>query len=479
MKNGVKLMKKVPSLDSILDAAAEAGIFGTKMKSVIKSPDKVGIPKLVQQQFQWGLKMFAKGLVPVHLIEVENKAAKAQCEELLVNALLSELSKLQTFEKVVLWLSLPSRPNGHLQLMHHPNVIRVVASSGSYSHSDLSKLLADNVGLIAGFGRAVIQDLRDDMSDDDFTTKLDSACQSFFKLSKNKPVRDAQMAKITFQRGCMVPFDQASSIPAMVEAYGADTSKISQERLEDEFHKIRTRIMCNPKFNGSMVFATVLTKATCVQQVDGMPTPKYLWEVKRIVPFMKIESGLQQESDGVRLMKQSEQFDDTMETALASGCLGVKLRIVIRLPKAKAIEGALKQMFSYASRLLAKGLVPLLQVEVEPTSPDAAACEKILRQSLKDHLNLLNKGEQVMFSLCLPVKPNTYKALSDHRNTIRIMGLQDNLSNDEAMAKLEENDSISAGLIKPLLHGLSARQTEQEFTKTLEKQLAQLVQASN
>lgn len=479
-QDGVQLMKEIHALDDTLTAAVAAGIFGIKMRSNIKLPDKKGITKVVAQQCSIGEKVMAKGLVPVHQIEVDiSSPQKVDCERLLLLELLEALGKLKTSEKVILWLTLPSKANIYLPLIGHPNVIRVVALSGGYSQEVACKMLSENIGMFAGFGRPIIEKLSVDQSDEEFTRTLDQACKAMFELSRAPTACDEQRAKIADQDGFVISMDQGAGTRDMLKAYGVDIFySTSENAIMDKAHQMRVRIMTNPKIHGARIVAAILQEDTMARQVRGMQTCKYLWEQKRIVPILKIDRGLSAEKDGVRLMKDPKHLLATLSRAATFGCFGIKMRSLIRLPNAEGIMTAVDQQFELARKAWELDLTPVMQLEVDTASPDQASCERVLRQTLLTRVKQLKDGENVIFAFRLPAAEGFYRIFSQHEKVLRVLAISSGIARETCCKMLAENAGMTAFFGRAFLEGLNASQNDKDFTITLESSIDSIFKAS-
>ncbi|CAE8598440.1 unnamed protein product [Polarella glacialis] len=479
-KDGMQLVKTAPKLDDLLAEAKDACIFGTKMKSVIKSPNEAGIEAVVKQQLALCRRVMAKDLVPCMQIEVDiNATEKERCEHLLCLALIDSLQSFNASEKVVLWLTLPNKPNSYLSLMGHPNVLRVVALSGGYDQPTAYGMLADNVGMIAGFGRTILGGLKVAMDDEEFTKVLTGTCDHMFQASRRIAFQSGMLAAMdqsiaanTMQSGTVIPLLQDYGI-------GIDESTTKLEVLKHA-HEMRLRMITSSSFNGSLVIGALLDEDTMTRQISRLLAAKYLWEQKSVVPFMKLDRGTLPEKDGVQLLnlKDMSSVLAAIDKAKTFGCLGVKTRAVIRLPNASGIKALVVQQFEVAGLILSKDMVPFLQLEVDLNSPDQGSCERILRQALMAQLRTLKQGEQVVLSMSLPSKAGIYNAFTEHPNVLRVAALSGGVKQRAACDKLAGNSGMVAAFGRALLEGALASQKEKEFSATLDKSIKMIVKAS-
>jgi len=480
-KDGVQLMKDMPKLDELLDKAVAAGIFGTKERSVVKLPNPVGIQAVVDQQFEIGKKIIAKGLVPMLEPEVDiNSPDKERCEELLLDALMQGLRKLTPDQKVMFKLTIPSRPNLYLPLMGHPNTVRVVALSGGYNRADSCKLLKANIGMIASFSRAFAEGMNAKQSDEEFTKTMDESCQAIYEASKAVSAKEEQMIKVSSQNGFFSALDQSGgSTPKALKLYGIEESEYSGDaEMMDKVHEMRSRIITNPMYHGGRVIGAILFEATMDREIGMVGSAKYLWEQKKVVPFLKIDKGLAEEKDGVQLMKDMPKLDELLDKAVTAGIFGTKERSVIKLPNEAGIRAIVDQQFEIGKKIIAKGLVPMLEPEVDINSPDKVGCEELLLDALMQGLRTLEPDQKVMFKLTIPTKPNQYLPLMAHPNTIRVVALSGGYNRTESCKLLKQNVGMIASFSRAFAEGLNAKQSDEEFTKTMDESCEEIYQAS-
>jgi len=481
-KDGVQLMKEMPALDALLDKAVAAGIFGTKERSVIKRASVAGIEAVVQQQFEVGRQVLAKGLVPMLEPEIDIKAPdKEECERLLLDCLMQGLRKLSPGERVMFKLTLPTKPNLYLPLMSHPNTVRVVALSGGYDRAESCKYLGENIAVIASFSRAFAEGMNAKQSDEEFTKTMDESCEAIYQASRRPSDRAYQMAKVAFQSGFLSALDQSGgSTPEALKLYGIDESEYSgDEQMYDKVHEMRTRIITNRMYHGARIVGAILFEATMDRQICGKPSAQYLWEDKKVVPFLKIDKGLQEEKDGVQLMKEMPALDALLDKAVAAGIFGTKERSVIKRASVAGIEAVVQQQFEVGRQVLAKGLVPMLEPEIDIKAPDKEECEELLLAALLQGLAKLSAEQLVVFKLTIPSKPDLYAPVIKHPNTIRVVALSGGYSSDEACRLLAASPGMIGSFSRAFAEGLSAQQTDEEFTETLDRSTEMIYQASS
>ncbi|MGN6464109.1 MAG: fructose bisphosphate aldolase [Rhizobiaceae bacterium] len=288
----------------------------------------------------------------------------------------------------------------------------------------------------------------------------------------------AQAAK---KDGFIAALDQSGgSTPKALKLYGIDDSAWSNEaEMFDLVHQMRVRIIKSPAFTGDKVMGAILFEQTMDRDIDGTPTAQYLWEKRHVVPFLKIDQGLAEAKDGVRLMKPMPQLDAMLKHAVAKGIFGTKERSVIDAANPKGIAAIVDQQFEVASQVLAHGLVPIIEPEVTISIPDKAEAEEILLGEIRKHLDDLPAGKQVMLKLTLPTKANLYKPLTQDPRVMRVVALSGGYSRDEANAKLSHNAGMIASFSRALTEGLSVHQTDAEFNAALGAAIDSIFQASS
>ena len=288
----------------------------------------------------------------------------------------------------------------------------------------------------------------------------------------------AQAAK---KDGFIAALDQSGgSTPKALKEYGIDASAWSNEaQMFDLVHQMRTRIITSPAFTGDKVMGAILFEQTMDRDIDGMPTAQYLWEKRHVVPFLKVDKGLAETADGVKLMKPMPDLDALLKRAVAKGIFGTKMRSVIDAANPKGIAAVVDQQFEIGKQILAHGLVPIIEPEVTISIPDKAAAEDILLAEIKKHLDAVPEGKQVMLKLTLPTKANLYKPLIDDPRVMRVVALSGGYSRDDANDKLRHNVGMIASFSRALTEGLSAKQSDAEFNAELASTIDSIFQASS
>ena len=290
-----------------------------------------------------------------------------------------------------------------------------------------------------------------------------------------------QLEKMRTGKGFIAALDQSGgSTPKALKLYGIEESAYSgEEEMFDLVHAMRTRIIKSPSLNGERVLGAILFDMTMERTIDGKGTAEYLWENKKIVPFLKVDNGLASEENGVQVMKAIPELDDRLSRANSHKVFGTKMRSVIKLANRKGIEQVVDQQFEIGKKILAAGLVPIIEPEVDINSHEKEQAEGILKLSLLDHLNKLNDKQNVMLKLTLPSQVNFYSDLVSHPRVIRVVALSGGYSRDEANKMLAKNNGVIASFSRALTEGLSAQQSDKEFDDALNTAVQGIYDASN
>ena len=289
-----------------------------------------------------------------------------------------------------------------------------------------------------------------------------------------------QLAQVKSRKGFIAALDQSGgSTPKALKLYGIEESQYSGEQeMFDLVHAMRTRIIKSPVFTSERILGVILFEMTMDRQIDGMGSAEFLWQKKGIVPFLKVDNGLAEEVDGVQVMKPIPQLGARISSALSHGVFGTKMRSVIKLANAKGIDAVVAQQFQFGKEILAGGLMPIIEPEVDIKSPEKERCEELLRSAIVRELDNLPNGQQVMLKLTLPTEPNFYKVLVEHPRVLRVVALSGGYSRDDANAMLAQNDGVIASFSRALTEGLSAQQSDGEFDKVLDTAIESIYQAS-
>lgn len=281
---------------------------------------------------------------------------------------------------------------------------------------------------------------------------------------------DQQMAaQVRKGHGFIAALDQSGgSTPKALGLYGLTPDAwTSDAEMYDLMHAMRARIIKSPAFTGDKIVGAILFEMTMDREIDGVPTAKYLWDTRHVVPFLKIDKGLEAEVDGCQLMKPMPGLDALLTRAAVAGIFGTKERSVISAANPAGIAAIVAQQFDVGAQVLAHGLMPILEPEVTISIADKAQAEVLLQDEILRHLNALPKGAQVMLKLSLPTAPNTYLPLVNHPAVMRVVALSGGYPRDQANAMLARNTGIIASFSRALTEGLSAQQSDAEFDAAL------------
>jgi len=295
------------------------------------------------------------------------------------------------------------------------------------------------------------------------------------------PAPNAEMtARLRAGNGFIAALDQSGgSTPKALKQYGVSESAWSSEaQMFDLIHAMRARIVECPAFTGDRVVGAILFEQTMDRMIGEMPSSRYLWEVKGVVPFLKIDKGLEPEADGVQLMKPIPGLDDLLTRAVAHGIYGTKERSVVNAANRKGIAAIVDQQFALGAQVRAHGLMPILEPEVTISIPDKAEAEAILQEEILKHLDALPAGVQVMLKLSLPTVDNFFAPLVDHPAVLRVVALSGGHSRDAANAILARNRGVIASFSRALSEGLSAQQSDAEFNTLLDAAVGSIHAAS-
>lgn len=288
-----------------------------------------------------------------------------------------------------------------------------------------------------------------------------------------------QTERVAKGNGFIAALDQSGgSTPKALRLYGvAETAYANETEMFDLIHAMRARIIKSPAFTGDKVVGAILFEQTMDRDIDGTPTATYLWQQRGVVPFLKIDKGLDAEVDGCQMMKPMPDLDALLDKANAAGIFGTKERSVISAANAKGIQAVVDQQFAVGRQVLAKGLMPIIEPEVTISIADKAEAENLLRDALLKALDGMG-DQKVMLKLTLPTVPNLYAPLVDHPNVLKVVALSGGYSRDEANAILAKNRGIIASFSRALTEGLSAQQSDAEFDAALGKAIDSIHAAS-
>lgn len=301
-----------------------------------------------------------------------------------------------------------------------------------------------------------------------------------FREPNEMPPQPSMAEQMRSGKGFIAALDQSGgSTPKALRLYGVDDSAYStQDEMFDLIHGMRTRIATATAFTGEKVVGAILFEMTMERDIGGKPAAAFLWEERGVVPFLKIDKGLEAEADGVQLMKPIPDLDDLLDRAVAHGVFGTKERSVINAANAKGIAEIVAQQFELGRKVLAKGLVPILEPEITISIPDKAEAETILLEEITRHLDSVPNGQQLMLKLTLPTKANLYTPLIGHPKVMRVVALSGGYSRDDANRMLAENKGMIASFSRALTEGLSVEQSDEAFQATISKSIGSIHDAS-
>ena len=291
---------------------------------------------------------------------------------------------------------------------------------------------------------------------------------------------DQQRDKFRNQAGFIAALDQSGgSTPKALKLYGiAETAYSGDAQMMDLIHQMRTRIITSPAFDGNRILGAILFEATMDRDIQGKPTAQFLWENKRVVPILKIDKGLADEANGVQTMKPMLELDKLLAKAKSKGIFGTKERSVIKQANAAGIQAVVDQQFEVAKQVVAAGLVPIIEPEVDIKCPDKAGAEKILKAALKKGLDALPEGQVVMLKLTLPNEDDLYAEFTKHPRVLKVVALSGGYSRADANAKLARQHGMVASFSRALTEGLTAQQSDAEFNAALDQAIQSIYDAS-
>jgi fructose-bisphosphate aldolase class I len=296
---------------------------------------------------------------------------------------------------------------------------------------------------------------------------------------KSIGLNEQQLHKMKSHPGFVAALDQSGgSTPKALALYGIKEGAWSNE--EEMFaivHQMRTRMIISPSFTGERIIGAILFENTMDRDIEGQPTADYLWNVKRVVPFLKVDKGLAAEKDGVQLMKAMPALSELLEKAKAKRIFGTKMRSVIKQANAPGIKDIVNQQFELAAQIIDAGLVPIVEPEVDIHCPEKAEAEAALKPAILEKLNQLPAG--LMLKLTLPEQDNFYADFVKHPKVLRMVALSGGYSREEANNRLRRNHGIVASFSRALAEGLSAQQSDAEFNAMLDKSIQSIFEASN
>ncbi len=289
-----------------------------------------------------------------------------------------------------------------------------------------------------------------------------------------------QLEKVRSAEGFVAALDQSGgSTPKALAQYGVDESAYSNEdEMFDLIHQMRTRIITSPAFTGDKVLGAILFEQTMDRDIEGKGTADYLWSERRVVPFLKTDKGLADEVNGAQVMKPNPGLDELLARAVSKGVFGTKMRSVIKMANPDGVKAVVDQQFEVGHQILAAGLMPIIEPEVDIHSPEKSEAEVLLRDAITAHLDSLGDGQRVMLKLTIPSEDDFYRPLIDDDRVLRVVALSGGYSRDEANDRLSRNHGMIASFSRALAEGLSAGQSDEEFDEVLGNSIDAIFAAS-
>jgi fructose-bisphosphate aldolase class I len=292
---------------------------------------------------------------------------------------------------------------------------------------------------------------------------------------------DDQYQKVRNEKGFLAALDQSGgSTPKALKSYGLSESAWSNDdEMFGLVHEMRARIITSPSFDGKRILGAILFENTMDRDIEGQPTGDYLWNVKRVVPFLKVDKGLAAEQDGVQLMKPMPNLDSLLAHGKQKNMFGTKMRSVIKQADEKGIAAIVEQQFEVGKQILAAGLMPILEPEVDIHCPDKAEAEEHLRAAILNHLDSVGSDRQVMLKLTIPEVDDFYADCISHPRILKVVALSGGYTRDDANERLARNHDMVASFSRALVEGLSAQQSDEEFNRMLDQSIENIYQASS
>ena len=297
---------------------------------------------------------------------------------------------------------------------------------------------------------------------------------------KSIGLNEQELEKMKSHAGFIAALDQSGgSTPKALALYRIkDGAWSNEDEMFAIVHQMRTRMITSPSFNGERIIGAILFENTMDRDIHRQPTANYLWNVKGVVPFLKVDNGLDAEKDGVQLMKPMPALGALLEKAKSKRIFGTKMRSVIKHANAAGIKDVVNQQFELAGQIIAAGLIPIVEPEVDIHCPEKAKAEELLKAAILEQLNQLPQGQKVMLKLTLPEQDNFYADFVKHPKVLRVVALSGGYSRDEANNRLRRNHGVVASFSRALAEGLSTQQSEPEFNATLDKSIRSIFEAS-
>ena len=291
---------------------------------------------------------------------------------------------------------------------------------------------------------------------------------------------EKQFEIVKKREGFIAALDQSGgSTPKALRLYGIEESEYSgEEQMFDRIHEMRSRIVSSPSFTSNRILGAILFEQTMRRQIEGQGSAQYLWEQKQVVPFLKVDQGLAEENDGVQLMKPMPGLDELLQEAGKHQVFGTKMRSVIKTASLSGVKAVVDQQFEIGKRIVAAGLVPILEPEVDINSATKGEAEQMLLELLMENINGLATGQNIMLKLSLPNLDDHYAPCVQHPNVVRVVALSGGYSRDDANAKLTRNQGMTASFSRALTEGISSGQSDEQFNNTLDSTIESIFQAS-
>jgi len=289
-----------------------------------------------------------------------------------------------------------------------------------------------------------------------------------------------QFEKVRTGNGFIAALDQSGgSTPKALRLYGVKEDEYSgDEEMYNLIHAMRTRIITSPAFNGERVLGAILFEQTMDREIEGRGTADYLWNVKNVVPFLKVDKGLADDSNGVQTMKPMPGLGALLDRAKQKGVFGTKMRSVIKLADRGGIDGVVAQQFEIGRQILGAGLMPIIEPEVDIHSPDKTGAERLLKDAILKQLDALPANQKVMLKLMIPSIDDFYSDLVKHSKVLRVVALSGGYSREEANARLARNHGVIASFSRALTEGLTAQQSDPQFNEALDESVESIYEAS-
>jgi len=298
---------------------------------------------------------------------------------------------------------------------------------------------------------------------------------------KGPTVNQQQLTQMRTGKGFIAALDQSGgSTPKALKLYGVnETAYSNEDEMFDVIHAMRSRMVMSPAFTGERVLAAILFEGTMDRSIDGVGSAEYLWNHKQVIAILKVDKGLADEADGVQLMKPMPELDALLVKARGNGIFGTKMRSVIKVANAKGVSEVVAQQFAVGRQILAAGLMPIIEPEVDINSPSKREAEVLLKAALLKELDAQPADQPVMLKLTLPEEDNFYLDLVKHPSVLRVVALSGGYSRDDANTKLSKNNGVIASFSRALTEGLSAQQSDTAFSAALDSAIASIYAASN